>query len=146
MHARAQQIEPLPVAAEARKRQKPEAGRAKGTVAEARRGRGRGERTRAYLDGGARSSPPASPCQGHTSSSSTPRAKVESRRPGTSRQPDRGHFCSLVCLPIEGKSCWCLGLGVNHERRDAGRRGLIGGWAKLTMADCSERRRRRTGR
>jgi hypothetical protein len=74
-------------------------------------------RTRAYLDGRARCSPPASPCQGHTSSSSTPRAKAERRTLGTSRQPDRGHFRSLVCLPIERKSCWCLVPGAGGESR-----------------------------
>ncbi|KAG0527038.1 hypothetical protein BDA96_06G198000 [Sorghum bicolor] len=123
----------------------------KGTVAEARRGRR--ARTRAYLDGGARCSPPASPCQGHTSSSSTtPRAKAgtESRRPGTSRQPDRGHFCvrPLVCLPTDREveeelgprltaAAWGWGRGSRAKRcRAPGSYCYwwLAGWAKLAMA------------
>jgi hypothetical protein len=79
--------------------------------------------TRAYLDGGARCSPPASPCQGHTSS--TPRAKAE--RQG--RHPGRGHFRRLSADRGEeiGPRAWVAPAGESRASERAGERCRRGG-------------------
>lgn len=137
MHAHAQQTEPLPAAAEARKRQKPEAGRAKGDGrrSETRKGEGGHGHGRTLMG-----APVVLHPHRHVKVTHRPRPR-RAPKLNAGRWARAGSRIAATSVPSSvcrsrgrAAGAWCLGLGVNHERGDAGRRGLIGGWAKLAMA------------